>query len=154
MHRGTEMMCKNRLRELLVEGRSVYSLRYFEDCVSHHVKTFYFFCERLSSDRTGAAQSSTALNAHILTQLREDTVDVNNQFNPQGWFGKAWTDWCDPAKNEKHFNGEYLDVLIRIGVEPYVYQIRPECLHDVIDIFDEFRNAAITDRTAPVEPSR
>ena len=144
-------MCKNRLRELLREGRSLCSQRYFEHCVRHHVKTFYFFCERLSSDRTGAAQSSTALNVHILTQLRDHAIDVNNQFNPEGWFGKTWTDWCDPAKNEPHFNGEYLDVLIRISGEPYVYQIRPERLQDVIDIFDEFR---ITDRTARVEPSK
>ena len=76
-------MCKNRLRELLREGRSLCSQRYFEHCVRHHVKTFYFFCERLSSDRTGAAQSSTALNVHILTQLRDHAIDVNNQFNPE-----------------------------------------------------------------------
>jgi hypothetical protein len=154
------MICKNRLRELLLEGRGVCGRRYFEHCVSHHVKTFYFFCERLASDRTGAAQSSTALNAHIVTQLREQQVDVNNQFNPQGWFGKAWTDWCDQSKYERHFKSEYLDVLLRIGVEPYVYQIRPECLQDVIEIFDEFKvfdefkNRAITDPTARVEPAR
>lgn len=141
-------MCKDRLRQLLAEGRSVCDQCYFEHCVSHHVKTFYFFCERLSSDRTGAAQSSTALNAHIITQLREQNVDVNNQFNPQGWFGKAWTDWCDPSKDERYFKAEYLEVLLRIGAEPYVYQLRPEYLQDVIEIFDEFRGAAITDQTA------
>jgi len=147
------MMSKNRLRELLVEGRSVNSQRYFERCVTYHVKTFFFFCERLSSDRTGAAQSSTALNAYIHSRLRERSVDVDTRFNPQGWFGKAWTDWCDPSKNETHFRADYLDVLIRIGVEPYVYQIRPECLQDVIEIFDEFRDAAITDPAARVEPA-
>ena len=148
------MISKDRLRELLVEGRSVCTHRYSEHCVSHHVKTFYFFCERLASDRTGTAQSSTALNAHIVTQLREQNVDVHNQFNPQGWFGRAWTDWCDHAKYERHFKSEYLDVLLRIGVEPYVYQIRPECLQGVIEIFAEFKDRAVTDRTARDEPAR
>ena len=133
---------KNRLRDLLVQGRRISSQRYFERCVTHHAKTFYFFCERLSKVDANAPLSSTELNDYIVAQLRAREVDVNNQFNPQGWFGKAWTDWSDPSKNERNFRNEYRDVLVRTDTEPYSYQIRPECLPDVIEIFHEFKRSA------------
>ena len=44
-------------------------------------------------------QNSTTMFS-ILSQRRERKVEVNNQFNPQGWFAKAWTNWVDPSKNE------------------------------------------------------
>lgn len=136
------MIGKPRIRELLIEGRRVNSQRYFERCVTHHVKTFYFFCERLAKEPSNAALSSTELNDYILAQLRDRKVEVNNQFNPQGWFGKAWTDWGDPSKNERNFKNEYREVLIRAGSDPYSYQIRPECLRGVLEIFDEFRSGS------------
>jgi hypothetical protein len=95
------MISKQRVRDILVEGRRLNSQKYFKSCVINHVKTFYFFCERLSKEPATAALSSTELNDYIVAQLRDRKVEVNNQFNPQGWFGKAWTDWVDPSKTRR-----------------------------------------------------
>lgn len=135
------MISKDKLRGILVEGRRVSSDKYFEHCRLNHVKTFYFFCERLIQEPQNAALSSTVLNDYIIAQLRDRKVAVENQFNPQGWFGQAWTDWADPAKSEENFKGEYLDVLLRTGSDPYCYQIKPEKLGDVLAVFAEFKNS-------------
>ncbi len=136
------MIGKDRIKDILVEGRRLNSQKYFEHAVLNHVKTFYFFCERLCQEPTDVALSSTELNEYVLAQLRNRKIEVDNQFNPQGWFGKAWTDWGDPSKNETNFKNEYREVLLRTGGDPYSYQIRPECLGDVVEIFAEFRNGA------------
>jgi len=128
------MISKDSIKTLLLEGRRVDSQSYFEHCGIHHVKTFYFSCERLIKEPVNVALSSTALNEHVLAQLRAQGIDVNNQFNPQGWFGKAWTDWKDPSKNETNFKSEYCDVLDRTGNDPYSYRIKPECFDDVVEI--------------------
>ena len=129
------MISKQRLRDILVEGRSLNSQKYFKSCVVNHVKTFYFFLRATIQRPCDSALASTELNEYIVAQLRDRKIEVNNQFNPQGWFGKAWTDWVDPSKNETNFKSEYLDVLARTGSDPYSYQIRPECLSDVVEIF-------------------
>ena len=148
------MIGKHRIREILMEGRRLNSQQYFEHCVINHVKTFYFFCERLSKEPANVALSSSELNDYILAQLRDCKVDVNNHFNPQGWFGKAWTDWIDPSKNETNFKSEYLEVLARTGSDPYSYQIRPECLSDVVEIFDGFRSGGDASRAFSSEIKR
>ncbi len=125
------MISKDRLRNILVAGRKVSSRKYFEHCQLNHIKTFYFFCERLAQEPENGVLSSTELNDYVIAQLRDRKVAVANQFNPQGWFGKAWTDWSDPSKNETNFKGEYRDVLLRTGADPYHYQIRPESVDDV-----------------------
>jgi hypothetical protein len=136
------MISKDKLRDILVEGRRVSSHNYFKHCQLNHVKTFYYFCERLAQEPQNVALSSAVLNDHVIAQLRDRKVAVENQFNPQGWFGKAWTDWVDPAKNEGNFKGEYRDVLLRAGSDPYSYQIKPECFGDVLEISAEFKNGA------------
>jgi hypothetical protein len=132
------MIRKEALREVLLEGRRLNSERYYEHCRVNHVKTFYFFCLRLSSGPSNTALSSTELNEFILDELRSRRVAVNEQFNPQGWFGQAWTDWKNPSKNERYFREEYYDVLIRTGDNPYLYQINPEYFAMVKEIFKEF----------------
>jgi|tagenome__1003787_1003787.scaffolds.fasta_scaffold19172798_1 hypothetical protein len=136
------MITKDTIQDLLIEGRGIDSQQYFEHCGANHVKTFYFFCERLSLQPSSVALSSTELNQYIIAQLRNCGVSVHNQFNPQGWFGKAWTEWSDPSRNQTNFKNEYCEILIRIGGNPYCYQIRSECLGDVVEIFDEFRSVA------------
>ena len=136
------MISKESLRKILFEGRRLNSQRYYEHCRTNHVKTFYLFCKRLSQESANTALSSTELNDYILSELRRRNVAVNNQFNPQGWFGQAWTDWRDTSKNEKHFKSEYYDVLLRSGDDPYFYQIRPEYFDMVKEIFAEFENGA------------
>jgi hypothetical protein len=132
------MVRKDALQEVLLEGRRLNSERYYEHCRVNHVKTFYFFCLRLSSGPSNTALSSTELNEFILDELRSRRVAVSDQFNPQGWFGQAWTDWKNPSKNERHFREEYYDVLIRTGDDPYLYQINPEYFVMVKEIFKEF----------------
>jgi hypothetical protein len=132
------MITKCRIRKILIEGRDVDCEDYFHHCVTHHPKTFYFFCERLSRERINGALSSTTLNDYVIAQLRRRRVAVNSQFNPQGWFGKAWTDWSDPSKDERYFRNEYGEVLLRIETKPYSYKIRPECVRHVKEIFREF----------------
>jgi len=132
------MIRKEALREVLLEGRRLNSERYYEHCRVNQVKTFYFFCLGLSSGSSNAALSSTELNEFILDELRSRRVAVNDQFNPQGWFGQAWTDWKNPSKNERYFREEYYDVLIRTGDDPYLYQINPEYFAVVKEIFKEF----------------
>jgi hypothetical protein len=133
------MIRKEALQNVLVEGRRLSSDQYHKHCRGNHVKTFYFFCLRLSSAPSNTALSSTELNEFILDELRRRKVDgVTDQFNPQGWFGQAWTDWKDPSKNEKHFREEYYDVLIRTGDDPYFYQINPEYFGMVKEIFQDF----------------
>jgi hypothetical protein len=138
---STGMTSKDRLRAILVEGRRISSQEYVAHCRLNHAKTFYFFCERLAHEPQTAAVSSTVLNDYVIAQLRDRKVVVANQFNPQGWFGKAWTEWSDPAKNEANFKGEYRDVLLRTGNDPYDYQIRPDSLADVREIFAEFKKS-------------
>lgn len=139
------MINKDRIREILYEGRGVYSPQYVEHYVLNHVKTFYFFCGRLCREPANVVLSSKELNDYIIAQLRDPRDEPGKYlyFNPHGWFGKAWTDWMDPSKNERNFKSEYCDVLIRIGNNPpYSYQIRPECLNDVVEIFAEFTNSS------------
>jgi hypothetical protein len=121
------VISKKKLEKLLTEGRKLNSQDYYEHCRKNHIKTFYFFCKKLCDQPKNTALSSTELNGYILSTLKRRGIAVNNNFNPQGWFGKAWTDWMDPAKNETHFKNEYYDVLLRKGQEPYFYQIRTEC---------------------------
>ncbi len=131
------MITKDRLKSILAEGRKLQSQKYYDHCRTNHIKTFYFFCERLSSQSPGVALSSKELNDYIIEQLGHRQVVVNKQFNPQGWFGQAWTDWHDPAKSETNFKSEYADVLDRLGNDPYSYRIKPEYLDDVIQVFRE-----------------
>jgi hypothetical protein len=130
-----DMSSNGTIRDILNEGRVVDSQLYRDHCGINHVKTFYFFCERLSQEPTNVAVSSTELKAYILAQLRNLKIDVSNSFNPEGWFGKAWTDRTDASKDEKHFRSEYRYVLLRTGNGPYSYQIRPEYLPDVREFF-------------------
>jgi hypothetical protein len=121
-----------------------------------HPKTFYFFCKRLSSQPENIALSSTDLNEHILSELKQSGievhpasnprgwfgVEVNPKFNAHGWFGQAWTGEHDPSRNERFFRREYEEVLLRIGEEPYHYQVKPEYFDLLKEIFAELeRNA-------------
>ena len=101
------MITKDRIREILLEGRSVDSAQYVEHPVLNHVKTFYFFCERLCREPANAVLSSTELNDYTVAQLRDHGNDPGTQFNPQGWFGKAWTEWIDPSKNQTNFKSDF-----------------------------------------------
>ena len=136
------MISKDRMRDILDEGRRISNQQYREHCVLNHRKTFFLFCERLSIEPPDTALLSTEFKNHIHAHLRADDIDVGSRFNPEGWFGKAWTDWNDPSKNEKNFEDEYCDVLLRLGSEPYSYQLRPEYHADIVDIFTEFRSNA------------
>ena len=100
------MVGKDTLKRILLEGRRLSSQRYYEHCRINHVKTFYFFCDRLRKEPPDAYVSSTELNDYILAELRRRNIAVTNQFNPQGWFGQAWTDWEDASKNESNFKNE------------------------------------------------
>lgn len=136
------MITKNRIREILWEGRQVDDTEYIEHCVLNNVKTFYFFCERLSKEPANVALSSTELNNYIIAQLDERGDYPGVYFNPHGWFGKAWTEWRGSSKAETEFKNEYCDVLIRTRRNPYWYEIRPEYLNDVVEIFAEFTSSA------------
>jgi hypothetical protein len=132
------LISKERLKPLLIEGRRLNSQEYFKHCRMNHIKTFYFFCKKLCSQPENTALSSTVLNDYILSELKRRSITVSNKFNPQGWFGQAWTDWKDSSKNERLFKNEYYDVLLRTGEEPYSYQIKQECFALVQEIFAEF----------------
>jgi hypothetical protein len=136
------MISRDQLRKVLPKGRSIRNEDYYKHPVLNHDKTFYFFNERLSIEPHHVALVSTELGDYIRTTLRADGIDVRDSWNPEGWFGKAWTDWRNPSKNERNFRGEYLDVLLRTGSDPYSYQLRPECLADVAEILAELRSAA------------
>lgn len=136
------MISKGRIREILSEGQQVDNTEYIKHYVLNHVKTFYFFCERLSREPANVALSSTELNNYIIAQL-DDRGDCPSMFfNPHGWFGKAWTEWTGSSKAEAEFMNEYCDILIRTGRNPYWYEIRPEYLNDVVEIFAEFASSA------------
>lgn len=136
------MVSEETLKSILLKGRRLNSERYYKHCRTNHVKTFYFFCLKLSSGTGNAALSSTELNEYIIEELKQRRVVVNENFNPQGWFGQAWTDWNDTSKNEKHFQYEYCEVLTRTGENPYFYQINPKYVAVVKRIFDEFEGQA------------
>jgi hypothetical protein len=112
------VVSKEQLKNLLAEGRGINNQKYYDHCRTYHIKTFYLFCKRLSSQPENIAWCSTDLNDYILSELSQSGVAVNNKFNPQGWFGQAWTDWQDLSKNEKLFKREYYDVLLRIDEKP------------------------------------
>jgi hypothetical protein len=105
------------------------------------VKTFYLFCKCLCNQEDNKSLSSTVLNDYILSEQKRNGIQVNNKFNPQGWFGQAWTDWQDVSKNEKLFRSEYYEILIRSGEEPYSYQIKPEYFDLLKEIFAELETA-------------
>ena len=52
------MIRKEALQQLLLEGRRLNSERYYKHCRINHVKTFYFFCLRLSSGSSNTARAS------------------------------------------------------------------------------------------------
>lgn len=136
------MVSEEMLKNVLLEGKRLNSERYYEHCRNGHIKTFYFLCLKLSSAVDNPALSSAELGQSIVEELRRCAVIVNKRFNPQGWFGKAWTDWNDPSKNEKHFRDEYCRVLTRTGENSYFYQIRPEYVGSVRKILDEIQARA------------
>ena len=133
------MVIKERLKSIIIEGRRLNYQKYYDHCRTHHVKTFYFFCKCLCNQTENKALSSTELNDYILSELKNAGIKINNKFNPQGWFGQAWTDWKDTSKNEKLFRNEYYEVLIRIGEEPYFYQIKQDYFDILKEIFVEFQ---------------
>ncbi len=141
-NKGQKVNSEEMLKSILSEGKQLNSERYYEHCRKGHVKTFYFFCLKLSSDVGNPALSSAELGQFIVEELRRCRVVVNKELNPQGWFGKAWTDWNDASKDEKHFRDEYCRVLIRTGENPYFYQINPEYIGSVRKILDEIQARA------------
>ncbi len=134
------MVGKEVLTKILLDGRRLSSEKYHKNCQRNNVKTFYFFCVRLSSGIDNIAVSSTDLNDYILTELKRRNIVVNNQLNPQAHFGKSWTDWNDLSKDERHFRDEYCDVLERSGHDPYSYQLRPEYFGLVKETLAELEN--------------
>jgi hypothetical protein len=140
--KGTPRIRKESIKEILCDGKEVSDQKYNEHCRFNHLKTFYFFCMRLASEPTNFAVSARDLNEFITARLRRSNIVVKNRFNPEGWFGKAWTDWNNPSKNEKHFRPEYCEILVRTGQKPYFYQLRPEYFGLVKACFAEFESVA------------
>ena len=135
------MISKDSIKKVLIESLAVSREKYQREYVTYHVKTFYFFCERLAQHPAGVVLSSADLRKYIHAQLREHKILVGPKFNPEGFFGKAWTEWKDSSKNQTNFKNEYYEVLNQIGSEPYSYQIKPECWESVVEIFAEFRSS-------------
>jgi hypothetical protein len=123
------------LKKLLDEGRKIDDVEYFEHCKINIVKTFYYFCKKLSDDRVEVALSSTKLRQYIVSELGPSLMQQKKRFNPEGWFGETWTDQQD----EKCFRSEFSEVLIRSDDEPYHYSIRPEYRSVIRSIFVEFQ---------------
>jgi hypothetical protein len=134
------MVSKEALKKILSAGRRLSSDEYHKHCQRNNVKTFYFFCVRLSSGTSNVAASSTELNDFILAELKRRHIVVSTGFNPQSHFGKSWTDWIGPATKETNFRDEYCDVLERSEHDPYSYQIRTEYLGLVKEILAELQN--------------
>jgi hypothetical protein len=65
------MIRKEALQKVLLEGRRRNSERYYEHCRVNHVKTFYFFCLRLSSGQLGGPVSSPEKAASCQRQIDE-----------------------------------------------------------------------------------
>lgn len=130
------------VRDLLVRGRGLDSAQYAAHCLINHAKTFYFLCERLCQEPEGAVIPSSALRDYIHDRLRQEKIAVNDHFNPEGWFGKAWTEWIDAERNQKHFRNEYVDVLQRTGNDPYSYQLAPAWEDVVRQVFQGFQKSA------------
>jgi hypothetical protein len=131
---------KEQLKTLLTLGRQVKTKEYCGRCGIHHIKTFYFFCRRLSLESQNTALPSTDLNDYILFEVKEGGFPVKETFNPHGWFGKAWTDWdrSEGKEPSKLFRPEYCDVLLRTREKPYSYQVRPQYFDLVKGLFSEF----------------
>ena len=134
------MTTAEHVQDLLIKGRRIGSDKYVAHCQIHHEKTFYFLCERLCQEPGGFVIPSSELRDYIHQQLRQRNIAVANRFNPEGWFGKAWTEWIDPATNQKHFRDEYVAVLGRTGTEPYSYQLSPAWEAFVRTVFQTFQN--------------
>lgn len=134
------MVSKEALKKILLEGRRLSSEEYIKHCQRNNVKTFYFFCLRLSSGPADIPVSSTELNDYILAELKRRYLVVSEDFNPQSQFGKAWTDWNGPTTNKTNFRDEYCDVLERSGHDPYFYQLRPEYSGLVKETLAELEN--------------
>jgi hypothetical protein len=81
---------------------------------------------------------SQALRKYIFSELAPTLRGRQKKFNPEGWFGATWTRSEDPSKNERHFRDEYCDVLRRSDDEPYSYNIRPEYIQMIREIFADF----------------
>ena len=94
------MSSKQTIRSILDEGRKVPRDKYAKNYGIHHVRTFFFFCERLSQEPEGVALLSKELNDDIVAQLRDWKIEVGDSFNPHGMFGKAWTEYSDSSKDQ------------------------------------------------------
>jgi hypothetical protein len=129
------------LKNLLAEGREIDNQKYYDHCRTYHLKTFYFFCKRLSSQPENIAWCSTDLNDYILSELSQSGVAVNNKFNPQTWFGVIWTVWRDFPENNKQFKPEYYDVFLRINGKPHSYQVKSEYFDLLKEIFTELESS-------------
>ena len=114
------------LKQILTAGKRVRSEEYHRHCRTNHVATFYYFVKRLCAEAKRQPLLSTELNTFILMDLAIKGIAVNYLSNPQGWWGRAWTNWKDPSKHERHFRNEYYEVLSRFGKDPYSYEVKSE----------------------------
>ena len=101
-----DMISKERIRDLLVEGRDVPIDEYR---LAHHLKTFYYFCERLRQERANAVLPSRQLRKYIQKQLRDEGRPEKDRWNPDGYFGRAWTRRTDLGKREPNFRDEFVE---------------------------------------------
>ena len=143
-------MTEEDLKQILLVGQTLSAKKYHDHCALGHVKTFYFFCRSLSREPSRAALLSTDLRDDIVKELGAEFT-VKRRFNPEGHFGKAWSDWLEypEDRGKQHFSDRYFRVLTRSGNDPYSYELNPK----FFDFVTRFFRGEIEDAEKP-EPAR
>ncbi len=136
---------------LLDEGKAVDLHDYVQKCRTFSIKTFYYFCERLSQDSVNVIQPSSDLRNHILVQVEAAGINVSKDFNPEGWFGYDWTKQTD---GYGFFREEYCEILERSRRNPYWYQIKPEYFELIRQLIHTDQTQKAVDISEPQSPSR
>lgn len=112
------------LKRLIIEGQSINNHQYYEHVQLTTPKTFFFFVKRLSQEQIQRYLSASVLREFILQEIRKQGITIDKNFNPEGWFGRFWTEY--PQKKSICFKKEYPLILERKRVKPYYYAIKPE----------------------------
>ena len=119
------MLEVQKIQALLEEGEKIDIQDYYDKCRVHYAKAFYFFCLRLSQNRSNTSTPSSDIREFILTQVKSSRITIDKMFNPEGWFAYDWTDEVE-GHDSKFFRKEYLEILFRSEDTPYKYKIKSE----------------------------
>ena len=130
------MIDKATLEQLIVEGQLISNKKYFNHIRLNTQKTFFFFLKRLSMEQIQTPLSSPVLREFIKDELRNHGIVIDKVINPEGWFGRFWTDYSQ--NSNFNFKKEYQLILERTRTKPYYYAIKPEYYPLIKQVFEQF----------------